>query len=33
MILRPGQREQVLPLPVTLISTVSDDDARNVAPW
>jgi len=33
MILRPSQREQVLPLPVALISTVSEDGVRNVAPW
>ncbi|MCK9277590.1 MAG: flavin reductase family protein [Methanoculleus sp.] len=33
MILRPSQREQVLPLPVALISTVSGGGVRNVAPW
>ena len=33
MILRPSQREQVLPLPVALISTVSHGGIRNVAPW
>ncbi|WP_235619491.1 flavin reductase family protein [Methanothrix thermoacetophila] len=33
MILQPNQRENVLPLPVVLISTVSKDGIRNVAPW
>jgi flavin reductase (DIM6/NTAB) family NADH-FMN oxidoreductase RutF len=33
MILRPNQREQILPLPVVLISTVSKEGIRNVAPW
>lgn len=33
MILKPNQRENVLPLPVVLISTVSKDGIRNVAPW
>jgi flavin reductase (DIM6/NTAB) family NADH-FMN oxidoreductase RutF len=33
MILKPRQREQVLPLPVALISTVSQEGIRNIAPW
>lgn len=33
MILKPSQREQILPLPVVLISTVSAEGVRNVAPW
>ena len=33
MILKPRQREQVLPLPVALISTVSQEGIRNAAPW
>lgn len=33
MLLKPRQREQVLPLPVVLVSTVSDLGVRNVAPW
>ena len=33
MILRPRQREHVLPLPVALISTVSQEGIRNAAPW
>jgi flavin reductase (DIM6/NTAB) family NADH-FMN oxidoreductase RutF len=33
MILKPNQRENILPLPVVLISTVSKDGTRNAAPW
>jgi flavin reductase (DIM6/NTAB) family NADH-FMN oxidoreductase RutF len=33
MILKPNQREQMLPLPVVLISTLSKDGIRNAAPW
>jgi len=33
MILKPNQRETILPLPVVLISTVSKDGVRNAAPW
>jgi copper chaperone CopZ len=33
MILKPNQRENILPLPVVLISTVSKDVLRNAAPW
>lgn len=33
MILTPSKREQVLPLPVVLISSISKDGIRNVAPW
>ncbi|MCL6479629.1 MAG: flavin reductase family protein [Peptococcaceae bacterium] len=33
MILAPRKREQVIPLPVVLISTVGDDGVRNIAPW
>lgn len=33
MILKPRQREQVLPLPVVLVSTVSQEGVRNAAPW
>ncbi len=33
MILKPSFREQILPLPVVLISTVSKDGIRNAAPW
>jgi flavin reductase (DIM6/NTAB) family NADH-FMN oxidoreductase RutF len=33
MILEPDKRNQVLPLPVVLISTVSKDGIRNAAPW
>ncbi|HOT06968.1 MAG TPA: flavin reductase family protein [Methanotrichaceae archaeon] len=33
MILRPNQREQILPLPVVLISTQSEEGIRNAAPW
>jgi flavin reductase (DIM6/NTAB) family NADH-FMN oxidoreductase RutF len=33
MILKPNQRENILPLPVVLISTISKDGIRNAAPW
>ncbi len=33
MILKPNQRENILPLPVVLISTVSKNGVRNAAPW
>lgn len=33
MILRPNQRENILPLPVVLISTISKEGIRNAAPW
>jgi len=33
MILAPRKREQVLPQPVVLISTISKDGVRNAAPW
>ncbi|AIS51722.1 flavin reductase-like protein [Thermoanaerobacter kivui] len=33
MILKTNQREQVMPLPVVLVSTVSKDGIRNIAPW
>jgi flavin reductase (DIM6/NTAB) family NADH-FMN oxidoreductase RutF len=33
MILKPNQRENILPLPVVLISTISKDGVRNAAPW
>jgi flavin reductase (DIM6/NTAB) family NADH-FMN oxidoreductase RutF len=33
MILEPDKRNQVLPLPVVLISTVSKGGIRNAAPW
>jgi len=33
MILKPNQREQIFPLPVLFVSTVSRDGVRNVAPW
>ncbi|MDD4446445.1 MAG: flavin reductase [Methanothrix sp.] len=33
MILKPNQRENILPLPVVLISTVSKDGMRNAALW
>ncbi|SFG58103.1 NADH-FMN oxidoreductase RutF, flavin reductase (DIM6/NTAB) family [Desulfotomaculum arcticum] len=33
MLLKPRQREQILPLPVVLISTLSADGVRNIAPW
>jgi len=33
MILAPEKRSQVLPLPVVLISTISNDGIRNAAPW
>ncbi|MCK9566669.1 MAG: flavin reductase family protein [Methanothrix sp.] len=31
--MKPNQRENILPLPVVLISTVSKDGVRNAAPW
>jgi len=33
MILKPSQRGQIMPLPVVLISTVSQSGVRNAAPW
>jgi flavin reductase (DIM6/NTAB) family NADH-FMN oxidoreductase RutF len=33
MILKPNQRGQIMPLPVVLISTISQDGVRNAAPW
>lgn len=33
MILKPFMREGMMPLPVTFISTISEDGIRNVAPW
>ncbi|VVB72211.1 Flavin reductase like domain protein [uncultured archaeon] len=33
MILKPSQREQIIPLPVVLISTLSPEGIRNAAPW
>ena len=33
MILKPNQRENIIPLPVVLISTLSQDRVRNAAPW
>ena len=33
MILKPNQRSQIIPLPVVLISTVSEGGIRNAAPW
>ncbi len=33
MILNPTSRSQVLPMPVVLISTISQDGIRNAAPW
>ena len=33
MKLKPGKREQIFPLPVALISTISKNGVRNVAPW
>jgi flavin reductase (DIM6/NTAB) family NADH-FMN oxidoreductase RutF len=33
MILEPEKRNQVLPLPVVLVSTVSAEGIRNAAPW
>jgi flavin reductase (DIM6/NTAB) family NADH-FMN oxidoreductase RutF len=33
VILKPNQRENILPLPVALISTVSKEGVRNAAPW
>lgn len=33
MRLKPSKREQIFPLPVALISTVSKEGIRNAAPW
>jgi flavin reductase (DIM6/NTAB) family NADH-FMN oxidoreductase RutF len=33
MILKPSQRNQIFPLPVLLISTLSENGVRNAAPW
>ncbi|MDI9393986.1 MAG: flavin reductase family protein [Euryarchaeota archaeon] len=33
MKLKPSKREQIFPLPVALISTVSGEGVRNIAPW
>jgi len=33
MILAPRQREHIMPLPVALISTLSENGVRNIAPW
>ena len=33
MILKPNKREQVIPMPVVLISTVSKEGIRNIAPY
>ena len=33
MILEPNQRGQIMPLPVVLISTISQDGVHNAAPW
>jgi flavin reductase (DIM6/NTAB) family NADH-FMN oxidoreductase RutF len=33
MKLKPSKREQIFPLPVALISTISKEGIRNVAPW
>ena len=33
MILKASQRENILPLPVVLISTISKEGIRNAAPW
>jgi len=33
IILRPNKREQLLPLPVVLISTVDKEGNRNIAPY
>lgn len=33
MILKPNQRSQIMPLPVVLISTISEDGVHNAAPW
>ena len=33
MILKPFLREAMIPLPVTFVSTVSEDGIRNIAPW
>jgi flavin reductase (DIM6/NTAB) family NADH-FMN oxidoreductase RutF len=33
VILAPHKREQIMPLPVVLISTVGKDGVNNIAPW
>jgi flavin reductase (DIM6/NTAB) family NADH-FMN oxidoreductase RutF len=33
VILEPNQREDILPLPVALISTISKDGVKNAASW
>ncbi|HII02364.1 TPA: flavin reductase family protein [Methanosarcinaceae archaeon] len=33
MQLKPSKREQIFPLPIALISTISKDGIKNVAPW
>ncbi|AKB78538.1 hypothetical protein MSHOH_2055 [Methanosarcina horonobensis HB-1 = JCM 15518] len=33
MKLKPNKREQIFPLPVALISTISNQGVRNAAPW
>lgn len=33
MQLKPSKREQIFPLPIALISTVSKEGIRNAAPW
>jgi len=33
LLLKPFMREGIMPLPVTLISTISRDGVRNIAPW
>ncbi|AAM06691.1 TPA: flavin reductase family protein [Methanosarcina acetivorans] len=33
MKLKPSKREQIFPLPVALVSTVSNEGIRNAAPW
>ena len=33
MILKPNKREQVIPMPVVLISTVRKEGIRNIAPY
>ncbi|AKB24735.1 hypothetical protein MSMTP_1266 [Methanosarcina sp. MTP4] len=33
MQLKPSKREQIFPLPIALISTISKDGIRNAAPW
>ncbi len=33
MKLKPSKREQIFPLPVALVSTISNEGVRNAAPW